>query len=222
MSIEKLTDDSKLYRENTPYAQILNSITINIKDNDAYRLYCYLFSKSSTWNVAKEWTAKQCRVRERKAKQCWSYLERCGLIEYIVIRDEKGKILKHDVRVLNGTKFNPNEPFLKEKSAIGAETAPVDIHRCNYPPSGETTRMDIAPLLNKDLTNKDLKQKKDKSFCSSNNKKAENEDRHDFADNMDQMAREKQHIEENQIYKFSRMPDELRQLCKKLKIGSRK
>ena len=155
MSVQKLSDDSKIHRETPPYSQILNLITVNIKDNDAYRLYCYLYSKSEDWNVAKEWTAKQCMVTERKSKQCWAYLERCGLIEYIVVRDARGKIQKHDVNVLNGTRFDPNEPFLKTKASTGAETAPVDVHRCNYPPSGESTRVDFAPLLNKDLTNKD-------------------------------------------------------------------
>jgi len=230
MTIEKLNNDSKIHRENSPYAQILNSITINIKDNDAYRLYCYLYSKSSTWNVAKEWTSKQCNVGERKAKQCWSYLERCGLIEYIVVRDGKGKIIKHDVRVLNGTKFNPNESFVKEKIPIGAEIAPVDVsvdkygrnynknnenvhhtHRCKNPPGGETTRVDIAPLLNKDLTNKDFERNKEKSFYKESNEK-----KHDFANSMDQIARESNHIEEHEIIKQTPLSDETKKACHEL------
>ena len=169
MSIEKLSDLSKVYVEKSPYTQVFNSVIEGIKDNDAFRLYVYLSSKSREWSVVKEWTAKQCLAGERKAKQCWAYLERCGLLEYVHLRNENGKFEKHDMRILNGSKFNPEEPFLKP---TGAETAPLvelstetSHHRCNNPPSGETTRVVFAPLPKKDLTNKDLN-KENKSFCS--------------------------------------------------------
>ncbi len=156
MSTEKVTDASKIYLEEHPYTQIFNDVIEYIKDGDAFRMYCYLASKSRDWNVAKGWTAKHCGIGKRKAKQCWSYLERCGLLEYIWNRDENGKFTHHDIRILNGSKFNKHEPFLK---AIGAETAPVEKlstetphRRCNNPPSGETARMDFAPQLNKDYS----------------------------------------------------------------------
>lgn len=177
MSIEKLSDASKTELEHIPFAQICNSVIEHIKDNDAFRMYCYLVMKSRDWVVIKNWTAKVCKIGERKAKQCWAYLERCGLIQYITIRDEKGKFVKHDIRVLNGTKFNQEEPFLKP---TGAETALLDLeklstneltHRCNNPPSGESTRVDFAPLLKKEITNKDFNTKKRKSFCASAQKK---------------------------------------------------
>ncbi len=183
MSIEKLSDLSKVYVEKVPYTQIFNTIIEGIKDNDAFRLYCYLSAKSRDWTVIKEWTAKQCNVGERKAKQCWSYLERCSLLEYIQIRNDIGKFIKHDMRILNGSKFNPNEPFMR---ATGAETAPVDSypqsHWCNYPPSGETTRVGFAPLLNKDLTNKDFVKNKHKSFCRSDEQKKANEKKPAWSD----------------------------------------
>ena len=181
MSVEKLSDLSKVYVEKVPYTQIFNTIIDDIKDNDAFRLYTYLASKSRDWTVVKEWSAKQCGVGERKAKQCWSYLERCGLLEYVQIRNEIGKFTKHDMRVLNGSKFNPNEPFMK---ASGAVSAPVESypqsHRCNNPPSGESTRVGFAPLLNKDLTNKDFDTKK--SFCDRSSQKAQNEKKHSWAE----------------------------------------
>src|SRR5579872_2958479 len=238
MSTEKLSDASKTELEHNPFTQICNAVIEHIKDNDAFRLYAYLAAKSRGWNVVKEWTSKVCGVGERKSKQCWSYLERCGLIEYIAIRNDKGKFLKHDIRVLNGTKFNPDEPFLKSS---GAETAPLDsypqaendtdinqqlntnVHRCNNPPCGESTRVDFAPLLNKDITNKDSKRKKDKSFCASAQKKSksdwreENAKQHDFAESMNnvaqsktQMDNEAKHIEQHEQIKYAPMPESLR------------
>lgn len=123
MSIEKLNTTSQTSLEENPFTQICNSVTEHIKDNDAYRLYCYLSTKSREWTVIKGWTAKVCGVGDRKAKQCWAYLERAGLIQYMVVRDDKGKFVKYDIRVLNGTQFNPEEPFLKPSGAV---SAPLD------------------------------------------------------------------------------------------------
>src|SRR5579872_2832094 len=226
MAIVKVTDASQVYLEEHPYTQIFNDVIVHIKDSDAFRMYCYLSSKSREWKVAKKWTSEQCGVGIRKAKQCWSYLERCGLLEYIGNRDENGKFTYHDIRILNGTRFNKDEPFLKP---IGAETAPVEKlstetphHWCNNPPSGETTRVDFAPQLKKENTNKDFDTKKRKSFCASAQKKAtalekaapektaapktaspktkdewreENAKRHDFADKMDNAVVGKQQME---------------------------
>ncbi len=236
MSTEKLTDASKIYLEEHPYTGIFNNVILQIKDNDAFRMYCYLASKSRDWNIVKNWTAKQCGIGERKAKQCWSYLERCGLMQYIRKRDENGKFTHHDIQILNGSQFNPDEPFLK---ASGAETAPVEKlstemghHRCKNPPSGETTRVDFAPLLNKEITNKDFETKKRKSFCATAQKKpkshwrAENERKHAFAEAKDitavskkQMEQEAKHIEESNAFKRSPMPDNLREQIKRLNRG---
>lgn len=228
MSIEKLIDSSKIYVERSPYVQILNNIVEHIKDNDAFRLYCYLSSKSRNWQVAKEWTAKQCDVAQRKSKQCWSYLERCGLLEYKINRDDKGRITSHDVVMLNGTRFNPHEPFLKQKeannspiSSTGADSAPVDVHRCNYPPTGQSTRVGFAPQLNKDLNEKkDIKLNKEKSFYKD--QKIDNQKRHDFAESMDQMASEKKHIEEHEKIKKVTVSEETKGMIHELALKLRK
>lgn len=200
MSIEKLSDLSVIRVEKTPYTQICNQVIDNVKDNDAFRLYVYLSSKSREWVVVKEWTAQKCLTGERKAKQCWSYLERCGLIEYVRVRDSTGKFNKHDMRVLNGSRFNPDEPFLK---STGADSAPVAIHWCNNPPSGETTRVGFAPLLKKDITNKDFKQKKEKSFSPL---KLENEKKHEWAQQKESL---KSHVtKQSTSYNRERMMSE--------------
>lgn len=236
MSTQKVTDASKIYLEEHPYTQIFNDVIEHIKDSDAFRLYCYLASKSRDWKVAKEWTAKKCGVGKRKAKQCWSYLERCGLLEYVWNRDENGKFTHHDICILNGSKFNRDEPFLKP---VGAKTAPVEKlstemthHRCNNPPDGEPARAGFAPQLNKDTTNKDFETKKRKSFCEKAQKKTksewreENSKQHDFAEAMniaaaskEQMENEAKHIEQHEQIKYAPMPESLRNLVKGIKCG---
>ncbi len=226
MSIEKLSDSSKIYVERNPYVQILSNIVEYIKDNDAYRLYSYLASKSRDWQVAKKWTAQQCGVGQTKAKKCWSYLERCGLIEYVIHKNEKGKILKYDMRVLNGSRFNRYISFLKKYQAkncqkpIGIESEPMDETQWSRnPPTGKPTPLDFSPQLNKDSElNKDIKPNKEKSFYKD--QKQYNSKRHDFADSMDQMANEQRHIAEHEQTKRAPMPDFLRELCKKIKISA--
>jgi len=267
VSVEKLSHASQTSLEENPFTQICNTVTEHIKDNDAYRLYCYLSAKSLEWTVIKEWTAKVCGVGQRKAKQCWSYLERAGLIQYMVARDEKGKIIKHDIRVLNGTQFNPDEPFHKP---TGAVSAPLDklstsndkssqektqkskvinnishsktkennhlstekpIHRCKNPPGGQSTRVDFARLLNKDLLpKKDCNTKKRKGLSANAVQKmtkpsslAASPSRPAWADKKDiaaasrlQMDREAAHIAENESFKRSRPPAMLRDLLKGL------
>ncbi len=214
MSIEKLSDNSKVYAEKAPFTQILNDVISHIKDNDAFRMYCFLIAKSRDWVVVKEWTSKNCNVGDRKAKQCWSYLERCKLIEYVSIRDDQGKFIKHDMKVLIGSQFQKDEPFLKPTKPIGADSAPLDIHWCNNPPSGESTRVGFAPLLNKDLnqTKKELLQNKEKSFCNAKMLKAENNKRHEFAGSMNQMANEQKNIAVNDDFKKAPMPDNIKSL----------
>lgn len=147
MSIEKLSDLSKSELEKNPFAQIANEVILHVKDNDSFRLYCYLAAKSREWKVIKCYASKICNISESKSKKCWSYLARCGLIEYKVIKDDNNIIIKHDLFVLNGTKFNKDEPFLKNEKLS-------TVHRVKNPPSGKSTRVENDPLLNKDNNQK--------------------------------------------------------------------
>ncbi len=166
MSVEKLCDQSKTIIENVPFAQISNVVTEHIKDNDAYRIWAYSFSKSRNWRVLKEFTQKVCGVGERKAEFVWSYLKRCGLINYERIIDpETNRFIRTDIIILNGTKFNINEPFLVDKSTP-ALSAGVGKSVDNSTPA-LSAAAEMTPLLNKDLRNKD-----NKSSCASQVKKS--------------------------------------------------
>lgn len=163
MSVEKLSDTPRILREECPFTQIPNTVIEHIKDNDAFRVYAFLYSKDREWVVVKEWTRETLGISERKARQIWSYLNRCKLIEYRKNRNTDGTLNKPDVVVLNGLKFNPDVLFenpkekpMNDSSTTGAETAPLDDHWCRNPPSGQSGGVENAPLLKKDITNKDF------------------------------------------------------------------
>lgn len=116
MSVEKLSDCSKTVLQKNPFTQICNNVIIHIKDNDAFRVYAYLQSKSQEWKVIKENVKTLCKVGWRKLEYIFSYLCRSKLIRYAQIMDENGKFLRTDIQVLNGLDFDIDEPFEKEKS----------------------------------------------------------------------------------------------------------
>lgn len=158
MSIEKLTDASKSFIEENPYSQILNAIILHIKDNDAFRIYCFLSSKSRNWKVIKEFTNKVCGVGKRKSDYIWSYLKRCGLIEYVTeVDEETRKFIRTDIKILNGSIFNAEEPFkaTPAKSAGMGKTTPA------LSAAAVSAAAEMYPLLNKDKQNRD-KQKKER------------------------------------------------------------
>ena len=115
MSIQKMSDSSRTYIESNPFTQINNEVIMNIKDNDAFRVYCYLQSKSRDWKVIKTHLQTVCGVGSRKMTQVFSYLNRAKLIRYVKVIDDYGKFIKFDIQVLNGTQFNPDEQFKTEK-----------------------------------------------------------------------------------------------------------
>jgi len=173
MAVEKLSDCSRSILERNPFSQISNEIIEHIKDNDAFRLYCFLYSKSRDWNVIKSYASQICDVRETKSKKCWSYLARCGLIEYRVVKDDKGKIIKHDLIILNGTRFDKDEPFINLESN---QEKLSTLHRVKNPPTGQSTRMEKRPLLNKDNKKERLKEK-NKDFISNSTSSFEHQKR---------------------------------------------
>lgn len=165
MSIEKLTDSSKTIVEENPYVQILNEVTEFIKNNDAFRIWAFLLSKSRDWEVIKIYASKICGVGERKSEYVWSYLQRCGLMEYIKITDEKtGQYVRTDIKILNGTKFNKDIPFLNPNpKSTPAKAAALGKSTPAGTAAAETAAADMTPLLKKDIQNKDLNKNKDKS-----------------------------------------------------------
>lgn len=156
MSIEKLTKDSQIIIECSGFTQIANHIILHIKDNDAFRAYCFLLSKPGNWEIVKEWTIKACGISERKGRRIWSYFNRCGLLEYHQRKDKSGKITHWDVRILNGSRFNLDVPFLA-KDCTDPVDNPISMglpeanHKADFAPCGRCTSLENAPQVNKDL-----------------------------------------------------------------------
>jgi hypothetical protein len=209
MSVEKLSDSSQVTSEKVPFAQISNFVIEHIKDNDAFRIWAFSFSKSTDWKVIKDFTQKICGVGERKSEYVWSYLNRCGLVEYERIVDKKtGKYIKMRIKILNGTKFNPHEPFLKEKTTP-AKNGAMDATTPALSAAAVSAAAEMTPLLKKDITNKEEPNKKSsytapaiKSVTAKAVLKKINSEKHAFADSMDQMSNETKAIAESEQYKI--------------------
>lgn len=156
MSIEKLSDCSRTIIQQNPFTQIANEIILHIKDNDAFRVYCYLQSKSREWRVIREDVRNICKVGQRKCEQILSYLNRAKLIRYVNTKDVEGKFLKVDIQVLNGLEFDKEVNFLPIKQ----EDTEIKKLSTDYKstPAVSAAAVSVscgnAYLLNKEITKK--------------------------------------------------------------------
>lgn len=158
MSIEKLSDSSRVIVESTPFTMIPNSVIGGIKDNDTFRLYCLLASKSRDWKVVKEFALKACGIGQRKGVQCWSYMQRCSLIRYEQRLDKSGKFLATDIIVTSGLDFDHSVEFLPEKSRKSSNTGGA-LSASAETACAVTAAAEKAQLLNKEIRKKEEKRK---------------------------------------------------------------
>ncbi len=163
MSIEKLSDCSKVIRQRNPFTQISNEVILNIKDNDAFRVYAYLQSKTAEWKVIKDDVKKMCGIGDRKMDYIFAYLARSNLIRYVQGKNAQNKFERLDIHVLNGLEFNKDEPFLLNKDkkpelSTENEAAPA------LSAAAETRTRGNAGLLNKDITKEKETKRETKIF----------------------------------------------------------
>lgn len=128
MSVEKT-----ISYEEIPYTQIYTNVIQNINNLEAGFVWVYLLSKPKDWDVIKEHLKNKFNIGDDKIKKIFSYLNSHRLIEYITHRDTFGKIIKHETRVLNGSKFLTDEQVKElstEKKATGSKSHPVANHTC--------------------------------------------------------------------------------------------
>jgi len=153
MSVEKLSNNSKLECENIPFTQICNKVITDIKDSDSFLVWCYLQSKTNDWKVIKQNVKNNYGFGDKKLKRIFSYLSRSNLITYVQVLNSSCQFERMDILVLNGSKFDKNQPFIN-KEPVGQKTARAE---------NGTNRND--ELLNKETT----KQRKSKTniSCSS-------------------------------------------------------
>jgi hypothetical protein len=122
MSIEKF--EPTISHEENPYTVISTEVIQNITDGLALAVYCYLMSKPKNWQIIKSHVKTHFNIGDKKLKQIFAYFGRVNLIENLQSRLCNGKMGKHEIRILNGSKFNA--------SAGGSKTA-IAVDR----PSGE-------------------------------------------------------------------------------------
>jgi len=123
-SYENIHPDSKTIPEGTGFTQINNNVINNIKDGDAFLVWCYLYSKTSNWKTIKENIKNVYGYGDIKLRKIFSYLNRCKLIEYVQPKNKDGTFQPSKIRILNGLKFDKNEPFCTTPP-VGQETAPA-------------------------------------------------------------------------------------------------
>jgi hypothetical protein len=154
MSYENLSNDSRSILESSGFTQISNKVINNIKDGDAFLVWCYLYSKSENWKTIKQNIKNVYGFGDDKLKQIFSYLKRANLISYMRITCANGRFAHMEIKVLNGSKFDINQPFKQNKTA-GVKTTPPDSYTCGF-----------DELQNKDIT-KQRKERKTKSLSAS-------------------------------------------------------
>lgn len=153
-SFDALSLDSKTRRQSTGFTQISNNVINNIKDADAFLVWCYLYSKPSTWKTIKSNIKNVYGFGDAKMAQIFSYLRRANLIEYVQEKCANGKFAQVVIVVLNGLDFDKNQPF-KENAPLPPKTAPT-VNRTNG----------NDELINKD-NNKYVKENNTKSNSAS-------------------------------------------------------
>lgn len=152
MSVEKLSDSSRVNHEKPPFVQIPNKVVEHIKDNDSFRVWAYLLSKSGDWKVIKTHLKNKFNFGNKKMKSIFSYLARANLIEYVQTKSKDGTFSKMDIHVLSGLNFDIKQEF-KSTLPVGQKTGRA---------VNGTYRS--GPLLNKETTKERERTKKRESI----------------------------------------------------------
>lgn len=211
MSIEKL-DFQKVTKEQWSFTLVLNSVIQNIRNHEALGIWVFLYSLPPDWEVIKEQLKNKFHLGNKKIKTIFSYLNRSNLLQYEQERNDDGTMGKAVIHILCGDKFDQNVDFI-DVSSGGSESDPAVSSTGGSKNHPAVDRPTGSGLLQKKHTYKRKKRatKENKSFFV-HDQKSINSKKHEFAESMDQMASEKRHIEKNEEFKKTRMPDNLKNM----------
>ena len=123
-SYENIHPESKTLLEGTGFTQINNAVINNIKDGDAFLVWCYLYSKTTNWKTIKENIKNVYGFGDKKLREIFSYLNRARLIEYVQGKCANGKFSSVQIRILNGAKFDKTQSYT-ESAPVGQKHAPA-------------------------------------------------------------------------------------------------
>lgn len=124
-SLDNVHPESKTLLEGTPFTQICNTVINNIKNGDAFLVWCYLYSKSSNWKTIKQNIKNVYGFGDVKINKIFSYLNRAKLIEYVQGKCANGQFAPVQIRVLNGSKFDKTQSWLESAPHIQKPVVPV-------------------------------------------------------------------------------------------------
>lgn len=134
--VEKL--QSRLFKEDLGFTQLLNETINEIKDPCTLGVYCYLASKPEEWIICKKQIREHFKIGVDKLDKIFKRLIEFGLLS-IVREKENGKFTGIDYYL--HLRINPANK--------GVDSTPV-----------KTTPMERPPIyINKDNINKDIKEK---------------------------------------------------------------
>jgi len=146
MSVEKFT----ISHESVPFTQVSNNIFKKCKYGDALLLWGYLACQAPNWKVVKTHLKDHFGFGNSKLKKIFTYLACTNLIEYVQKRDGDNRFDGIEIRVLNGSRFAPEN----DKNSI----------KINTVPAGSKMRTTGKSSSGKQSTiNKEAFKKKDKS-----------------------------------------------------------
>jgi hypothetical protein len=142
MSVQKfnpaITSESSV-----PFTMVPNNVIEEISDCHVGWVWLYLQKKSSNWEVVKSHIKTKFKIGDDRIKKIFAHMHKVGLLEYRRERDERGRLKKVEIKILNGSKFNP----LGVNQSTGVKTTRVENHTCG----------------SRGLLNKDKAPKKDKA-----------------------------------------------------------
>jgi hypothetical protein len=160
---DNVDPNSKTLIEGTGFSQIDNNVINNIKNGDAFLVWCYLYSKSSNWKTIKSNIKNVYGFGDSKINKIFSYLNRANLIEYVQGKCAKGYFKSVQIRILNGSKFDKTQAWLDSAPHMQKPALPVNCTHGN------------DELLNKDIT-KQRKEHNTESNSASDNARTIQED----------------------------------------------
>ena len=155
MSVNKLSSSSKSRAPRIPYTQICNHVINNIKNGDAFMVWCYLVSKTEKWVVIKEHLKNRFGFGNSKLKKIFSYLHRSGLLKYCAIQCAKGKFEHWDIAIQDGAQFDAQVTYNVENKEE-KQCAPVGQESTQW----KNHPVDNGLLLNKDKNTKQREEHK--------------------------------------------------------------
>lgn len=132
MPVQKYNSETKINHQPIPYTQINTYVIQNLTNMEAGWVWLYLLSKPVDWLVIKAHLKNHFNIGNAKVKSILSYLAKCHLIENIQIRDEKGRIVRTDVNVLNGENFINISKLSTDELSIGSKIEPMDIKKKKF------------------------------------------------------------------------------------------